>query len=393
MEPAMRSTPAPAMRIVVTLLTGALLGGSPSPAHADRPPPELLRTDLNVGARAATIVREMPRPADPVRVCGTPDTSPGEVDGVQMALRRWVDESPTRPSGGLIRIAFHVITADGEGNVTDGQIAEQIGELNRDFADTGYRFELSTVDRTENAGWFRMTPGSGRERQAKQALALDPAHRLNVYTCSPGPSLFGWASLPWSSPEGHFIHGVVIHHASLPGGAAPRILSGTVSHEVGHYLGLFHSAEGAGASRGLDEAAGARFAGLTTGEQERIRAIVPVYRPSLIGEPAAPTVARPEIVPDAGAEPEDGRVLSYRGAYPNPFHAETALRFTLPVSAAVSLRIYSVTGQLVRTLVDAQLPPGDHSAMFRAGDLPSGAYFAVLKVGRVQMNRTLMLIH
>ena len=389
----MRSTPAPAMRIVVTLLTGALLGAIPSPARPDRPAPELLRTGLNVGERAPTIVREMPRPGDPVRVCGTPDASPGEADGVQMALRRWVDESPARPSGGIIRIAFHVITADGEGNVTDGQIAEQISELNWDFADTGCRFELATVDRTENAGWFRMTPGSGRERQAKQTLALDPAHRLNIYTCNPGQSLFGWASLPWSSPEGHFIHGVVIHHASLPGGAAPRILSGTASHEVAHYLGLIHCAEGAGASRGMDEAVGARFVGLTSGEQERIRAIVPVYRPSLIRVPAAPAVARPEIVPEAGAEPEDGRVLSYRGAYPNPFHAETALRFTLPVSAAVSLRIYSVTGQLVRTLVDAQLPPGDHSAMFRAGDLPSGAYFAVLKVGRVQMNRTLMLIH
>jgi hypothetical protein len=85
-------------------------------------------------------------------------------------------------------------------------------------------------------------------------------------------------------------------------------------------------------------------------------------------------------------------VLAYRGAVPNPFRAETALRFTLPTSQQVSLRVYSVTGQLVRTLVDATLPTGDHSAMFRAGDLPSGAYFAVLRAGSVQMTRTLMLI-
>jgi hypothetical protein len=119
---------------------------------------------------------------------------------------------------------------------------------------------------------------------------------------------------------------------------------------------------------------------------------VPVYRPSLFSEPAPPSVARPEITPGAGAEPEEGRVLAYRGAFPNPFRAETAIRWTLPASAEVSLRVYSVTGQLARTLVEAQLPPGDHSAMFRAGDLPSGAYFAVLTVGRVQMSRTLVLI-
>jgi Secretion system C-terminal sorting domain len=124
-----------------------------------------------------------------------------------------------------------------------------------------------------------------------------------------------------------------------------------------------------------------------------MRAIVPVYRPSLFTTPrAALGQSVPEISPSAGAEPEDGRVLSFRGSFPNPFRAETALRFTLPSSQVVSLRIYSVTGQLVRTLVDATLPAGDHSAMFRAEGLPSGAYFAVLKAGSVQMNRTLMLI-
>jgi hypothetical protein len=388
----MRSTRTHARPFVAALLVGALAGGISSPARADGPASDLIRTGLAARKPARPVARPISWPSDQVRSCGTPEASLGETEGVQTALRRWVDESPTPPSGGTIRIAVHVITGDGEGNVSDSQIAEQILELNRDFANTGYRFELSTVERTENAGWFRMTPGSGRERQAKQALAIDPAHRLNLYTCSPGQSLFGWASLPWSSPEADPIHGVVIDYALLPGGNAPRMLAGTASHQVGHYLGLLHDADGAGAATATGEAAGIRFAGFTAAARERIRAIVPVYRPSLTDEPAARADSGPEIVPGAGAEPEDGRVLSYRGAFPNPFHAETALRFTLPASAAVSLRIYSVTGQLVRTLVDAQLPPGDHSAMFRADDLPSGAYFAVLRAGRVQMNRTLMLI-
>jgi hypothetical protein len=426
MEPEMRSTPALATLVGSVLLLGPLLGAAPAPAWADRPAPEILRTDLAAVVGPPVAVRAIPMTADALRSCGTPDATPAEAEGVRMALRRWVDENAARLSGGSIQIAFHVITARGEGNVSDSQIADQIREMNRNYAGTGYRFELASVDRTENPAWFRMTPGTGKEKQAKQALAIDPAHRLNLYTCSPGQSLLGWAYFPWSAPESHYIHGVVVHYASLPGGEAPFDLGRTATHEAGHYLGLLHTFQGGCAAPGdevddtpfeaspafgcpvgrnscpapgddpihnyMDYTDDACYTEFTAGQQDRIQAIVPVYRPSLFVQPVARAASQPEIVPGAGSEPEDGRVLAYRGAFPNPFRAETALRFTLPASAEVSLRIYSVTGQLVRTLVDAQLPSGDHSAMFRAGDLTSGAYFAVLKVGRVQMSRTLVLV-
>jgi hypothetical protein len=130
----------------------------------------------------------------------------------------------------------------------------------------------------------------------------------------------------------------------------------------------------------------------TSGQVARAHEIVPVYRPSLFTEASAVSAARPAAALHEGSEPEDGRVLAYRGAIPNPFHGETAIRFTLPQTGMVTLRVYSVTGQLVRTLVEAQLPPGDHSAMFRAENLPSGVYFSVLRAGGVQMSRTLVLV-
>ena len=349
-------------------------------AQSLRPGPEVLvvtHDAVSLTAPAGAIV------ARPIRVCGTDAPSADDVQSIQTTLARWRDENLGVTPGGTIQVAVHVITARGEGNVSDAQLAELLLALNRDYAASGYRFELTSTDRTEEAGWFHMTPGSGKEKRAKQLLAIDPARHLNLYVCALGQNLLGWASFPWAAPEDHYLQGVVIDPAAVSGAstAGAAAAPGIVSHEVAHYLGLL-SAEGVEETPALGS------------EQiERMRSIVPVYRPSLFTAPRpAAAESQPEISPSAGAEPEDGRVLSFRGSFPNPFHAETAIRFTLPSSQVVSLRIYSVTGQLVRTLVDATLPAGDHSAMFRAEGLPSGAYFAVLRAGSVSMNRTLMLV-
>jgi hypothetical protein len=80
----------------------------------------------------------------------------------------------------------------------------------------------------------------------KQALAVEPTHVVNLYTCKPGQNILGYAYYPWTFSETDFRHGVVVLHASLPGGsAAPYNEGDTVTHEVGHYLGLYHTFEGA----------------------------------------------------------------------------------------------------------------------------------------------------
>jgi hypothetical protein len=131
------------------------------------------------------------------------------------------------------------------GNVSDAQIQEQIRELNHNFLGTGYRFSLASVDRTDDARWFKILPFTGDEKHMKETLAIDPAHRLNVYSASLGHDLVGWAYFPFSFPEDHFMHGVVIHYGSMPGGfIVPYDLGRTLTHEVGHYLGLFHTFQG-----------------------------------------------------------------------------------------------------------------------------------------------------
>lgn len=148
--------------------------------------------------------------------------------------------------GGTIQVYFHVITSlAGDGNVTDGQIWDQVAVLNEAFAPTGWTFNLVEITRTANNTWYTMGHGSSAEAQAKAALRSGSADDLNIYTANPGGGLLGWATFPSSyvsNPKGD---GVVLLYSSLPeGAAAPYNEGDTGTHEVGHWMGLYHTFQG-----------------------------------------------------------------------------------------------------------------------------------------------------
>lgn len=56
--------------------------------------------------------------------------------------------------------------------------------------------------------------------------------------------------------------------------------------------------------------------------------------------------------------------LTLAGNYPNPFNPTTTIRFGLPEAQQVSIKIYSVTGQLIKTLIDDYLSEGYHQVVW-----------------------------
>ena len=78
--------------------------------------------------------------------------------------------------------------------------------------------------------------------------------------------------------------------------------------------------------------------------------------------------------------------------YPNPFNPSTQINFGLPQAAHVAIKLYTLNGVEVRTLVDERYPAGMHSVMFHAGHLPSGVYFYEMQTGAVRQVRRLMLV-
>ena len=150
-------------------------------------------------------------------------------------------------AGVVIPVYFHVITSGSAGDISDRAIREQIDVLNATFAgerggaETGFGFDLVAIDRTDNADWFFMGYNSQAENRAKAALRRGGADALNIYTVDGGPYL-GWATFPSSYKSQSSGDGVVLDFRSLPGGPYVAFSLGfTATHEVGHWLGLYHT--------------------------------------------------------------------------------------------------------------------------------------------------------
>ena len=174
-------------------------------------------------------------------------------------------EAPASPKAGkrfraTIPVYFHVITPDGvTANVSDSAIQAQMKALNQGYsgalggAPTGFSFVLVSVDRTVNATWFNASPSGQDEFKMKRALHEGGANALNIYSSTAGAYL-GWAYFQSQYNARPEIDGIVIDWESMPGTSttyAGRFdLGYTVTHETGHWLGLYHTFQGACNAKG-----------------------------------------------------------------------------------------------------------------------------------------------
>ncbi|RKS76187.1 pregnancy-associated plasma protein-A [Actinomadura pelletieri DSM 43383] len=168
---------------------------------------------------------------------------PAQVAAMEKDFRSRLGKLPKKRTNAInVRVHFQVVYGSA-GNVSDATLKKQLDVLNAAYASSGVTFTHAQTKRTQNAAWF--SDPEGNERTMKTALRQGNAQDLNFYTADLGNSLLGWATFPSSYRNSPVMDGVVVHYQSLPGGTLAEYNEGdTGTHEVGHWMGLYHTFQG-----------------------------------------------------------------------------------------------------------------------------------------------------
>lgn len=75
------------------------------------------------------------------------------------------------------------------------------------------------------------------------------------------------------------------------------------------------------------------------------------------------------------------KVYSLYNNYPNPFNPSTTIKYDLPKQSFVSLKIYSIVGEEVATIISEEQNAGRYQVQWNASQIASGVYFYQLRVG------------
>ena len=343
-----------------------------------------------------------------------------------------------------IPVVVHILTTtSGTGDLSDATVHSQINVLNEDFQalpgtpgapgyDIKLEFVLATTDPDGN-------PTTGITRDANNDwyndngsywayLAWDPHRYLNIYSNNPGGGILGYVPwLPHQGNPGHSSDRVVIWYRAFgdPGTYPPYNLGRTCTHEVGHFLGLYHTFQGGcGTSNcnytgdticDTEPEANYRFGcpgsatscgtpdpihnymdytdddcmdNFTNEQARRVRCTLEHYRPDLRGGDLT-------SVPE---QPANAKFAELHQNVPNPFNPKTRISFELAASGKAGLQVIDVAGRVIRSYSLGTLAEGAHEITWDGQDdlgqpLSSGVYFYRLSVeGQESVTKRMVML-
>lgn len=191
---------------------------------------------------------------------------------IEAQTQKWINQNSNVTTQAVITIpvVFHVVYNTSAQNISDAKIQAQINQLNLDFsrsnadagntpsafsglaANTQIQFCLAQRDPSGNAtnGIVRksttvssFSTNNNVKRNANGGSdAWSASSYLNIWSCNLSGGVLGYAQFPGgsASTDGVVLLYSAIGSATNPGTASPYNLGRTATHEVGHWLNLYH---------------------------------------------------------------------------------------------------------------------------------------------------------
>ena len=78
--------------------------------------------------------------------------------------------------------------------------------------------------------------------------------------------------------------------------------------------------------------------------------------------------------------------------YPNPFNSSTKIKYSIPNTSLVTLKVYDILGKEIATLVNEEKPAGNYEVNFNGNRLSSGIYFYKIQAGGYSSMKKMVLL-
>ena len=78
--------------------------------------------------------------------------------------------------------------------------------------------------------------------------------------------------------------------------------------------------------------------------------------------------------------------------FPNPFNPSTKIKYAIPQTSNVIVKVFDILGNEIETLVNEEKPSGTYEITWNAEGLPSGVYFYQLKAGSIVETKKMILL-
>ncbi|KAK5659995.1 hypothetical protein OQA88_13461 [Cercophora sp. LCS_1] len=180
--------------------------------------------------------------------CGTHEPTPEQLAETQEIAVMEAAQGPLEARQTVnVEVYFHILassTSVADGYLTSTMVANQFKVLQDTFAPHGFTFTLKGTNYTINSSWA----SDGAELAMKKALRKGTYKTLNIYFHKTLGGNFGYCYFPTTVTTGSnnfYYDGCSILSSTVPGGSSTNYNLGyTVTHEVGHWFGLYHTFQG-----------------------------------------------------------------------------------------------------------------------------------------------------